>query len=110
MIEIELPDGAKLSFEAGINGLDIANKISQGLAKHALAITFNGQTQDLMTPITTSGTVSIITGKNSQGLEILRHTAAHILAHAVESLYPNAKATIGPVIENGFYYDFAGII
>lgn len=110
MIEIELPDGAKLSFEAGINGLDIAKKISEGLAKHALAITFNGQTQDLTTPITTSGTVSIITSKNPQGLEILRHTAAHILAHAVESLYPDAKATIGPVIENGFYYDFAGII
>lgn len=110
MIEIELPDGAKLSFEAGINGLDIAKKISEGLANHALAITFNGQTQDLTTPITTSGTVSIITSKNPQGLEILRHTAAHILAHAVESLYPDAKATIGPVIENGFYYDFAGII
>lgn len=110
MIEIELPDGAKMSFEKGVCGLDVAGKISAGLAKNALAVTFNGTLMDVTTPLTTDGKLSIITSKNAEGLEILRHTAAHVLAHAVEDLYPQAKATIGPVIENGFYYDFFGII
>lgn len=110
MIEIELPDGAKMSFEAGATGLDVAKKISEGLAKNALAVTFNGTLQDVTRPLTENGKLSIITSKNTEGLEILRHTAAHVLAHAVEALYPNAKATIGPVIENGFYYDFFGIV
>ncbi len=110
MIELVLPDGAKMSVESGVRGIDIASKISEGLAKKAVAVKVNDTLTDVTTPITTGGTFSIITDKNPEGLEILRHTAAHVLAQAVERLYPNAKATIGPVIENGFYYDFAGII
>ena len=110
MIELVLPDGIKMSVESGIKGIEVASKISEGLAKHAVAVKVNDTLMDVTTPITTGGTFSIITSKNPEGLEILRHTAAHVLAQAVEALYPNAKATIGPVIENGFYYDFAGII
>ncbi|MBR4927474.1 MAG: TGS domain-containing protein, partial [Alphaproteobacteria bacterium] len=110
MIELVLPDGAKMSVETGVRGVEVASKISEGLAKKAVAVKVNDTLMDVTTPITTGGTFSIITDKNPEGLEILRHTAAHVLAQAVESLYPNAKATIGPVIENGFYYDFAGII
>ena len=110
MIELVLPDGVKMSVESGIKGVEVASKISEGLAKYAVAVKVNDTLMDVTTPITTGGTFSIITSKNPEGLEILRHTAAHVLAQAVEALYPNAKATIGPVIENGFYYDFAGII
>ena len=110
MIELVLPDGVKMSVESGIKGVEVASKISEGLAKHAVAVKVNDTLMDVTTPITTGGTFSIMTSKNPEGLEILRHTAAHVLAQAVEALYPNAKATIGPVIENGFYYDFAGII
>lgn len=110
MIELVLPDGVKMSVESGIKGVEVASKISEGLAKHAVAVKVNDTLMDTTAPITTGGTFSIVTSKNPEGLEILRHTAAHVLAQAVEALYPNAKATIGPVIENGFYYDFAGII
>ena len=110
MIELVLPDGAKMSVETSVRGVEVASKISEGLTKKAVAVKVNDTLMDVTTPITTGGTFSIITDKNPEGLEILRHTAAHVLAQAVESLYPNAKATIGPVIENGFYYDFAGII
>lgn len=110
MIELVLPDGVKMSVESGIKGIEIASKISEGLAKHAVAVKVDDTLMDVTTPITTGGAFSIVTSKNPEGLEILRHTAAHVLAQAVERLYPDAKATIGPVIENGFYYDFAGII
>ncbi len=110
MIELILPDGAKLSVAKGTNGFEAASQISQGLAKKALAVTLNGVLQDVTQPLSTGGSFSVITPKDPEGLEILRHTAAHVLAQAVETLYPSAKATIGPVIENGFYYDFAGII
>ncbi len=110
MIEIQLPDGSKLPFEAPVNGLQIAEKISVNLAKAALATIVDGTLTDLMTPITTNATVSIVTTKTPESLEILRHSTAHTLAQAVEALYPNAKATIGPAIDNGFYYDFHGII
>ncbi len=110
MIEIVLPDGSKMNIESGKNGLDIARNISEGLAKAAVAIKVNDTVTDLTTPITTNATVSIITNKNPESLEILRHTAAHVLAHAVTELYPSAQVTIGPAIENGFYYDFFGIV
>ena len=74
MVAIKLPDGSKLDMESGVNGFDIANKISSNLAKAALAITVNGKTQDLSTPITTDATVTIITGKDKEGLEIIRHS------------------------------------
>ncbi len=110
MIEITLPDGSKMGFESPVSGLQIAEKISMGLAKNAVAVQVNGTTTDIMTPITTDATISIITTKNPESLDILRHTTAHVLAHAVKNLYPQAQVTIGPAIDNGFYYDFFGII
>ena len=107
MVAIKLPNGSVLEMESGVNGFDIANKISAGLAKAALAITVNGKTQDLSTPITTDATVTIITGKDKEGLHILRHSCSHVMAQAVKELWPDVQVTIGPAIENGFYYDFA---
>ena len=110
MIEITLPDGAKMQFDSPVSGLQIAQKISEGLAKAAVAVRVNDTLTDLTTPITTNSTVSIITTRNPEALDILRHTTAHVLAQAVKNLYPNALVTIGPAVENGFYYDFFGII
>lgn len=110
MIEITLPDGAKMQFDSPVSGLQIAQKISDGLAKNAVAAQVNGTMTDLNTPITANATVSIITTKMPEALAILRHTAAHVLAQAVKNLYPQALVTIGPAIENGFYYDFFGIV
>ena len=107
MVAIKLPDGSVLEMESGVNGFDIAGKISANLAKAALAINVNGTLQDLSTPITTDATVTIITGKDKEGLHILRHTCSHVMAQAVKELWPNVQVTIGPAIENGFYYDFA---
>ena len=110
MIEITLPDGAKMQFDSPVSGLQIAQKISEGLAKAAVAVQVNDTLTDLTTPITTNATVSIITTRNPEALTVLRHTTAHVLAQAVKNLYPNALVTIGPAVENGFYYDFFGII
>jgi len=110
MIEITLPDGAKLQFDSPVSGLQIAQKISEGLAKHALAVKVNDTITDLTTLITQDATISVITSKNPESLSILRHTTAHVLAQAVKTLYPQALVTIGPAVENGFYYDFFGII
>lgn len=107
MVAIKLPDGSVMNMEGDINGFDIANKISPNLAKAALAITVNGLTQDLTTPITTDATVTIITGRDEAGLEIIRHSSSHVMAEAVKELWPEVQVTIGPAIENGFYYDFA---
>ena len=107
MVAIKLPDGSVLDMESGVNGFDIAQKISASLAKAALAITVNGKTQDLSTPITTDATVTIVTGKDKEGLHIIRHSCSHVMAQAVKELWPDVQVTIGPAIENGFYYDFA---
>ena len=107
MVAIKLPDGSQMDMESGVNGFDIANKISANLAKAAIAITVNGKTQDLSTPITTDATVTIITGKDKEGLEIIRHSCSHVMAQAVKELWNDVQVTIGPAIENGFYYDFA---
>ena len=110
MIEIKLPDGSKMMVDSGVNGLDVAKKISEGLAKNAVAVRLNGELTDTTTPITTDSEISIITTKNEEALEVLRHTTAHVLAHAVSRLYKDVQVTIGPAIENGFYYDFYGIV
>src|SRR5574344_1989783 len=107
MVAIKLPDGSIFDMESGVNGFDIANKISSSLAKAAIAITVNGSTQDLSTPITTDATVTIVTGKDKEGLHIIRHTCSHVMAQAVKELWKDVQVTIGPAIENGFYYDFA---
>ena len=107
MVAIKLPDGSILDMENGVNGFDIAAKISSSLAKAAVAITVNGTTQDLSTPITADATVTIITGKDKEGLHIIRHSCSHVMAEAVKELWNDVQVTIGPAIENGFYYDFA---
>ena len=107
MPNIKLPDGNKLSFERAVNGLDIAKKISSSLAKKALVIEVNGKLKDLTQEISGDASVRIITDKDKEGLEVIRHDAAHIMAMAVQELFPGTQVTIGPVIENGFYYDFA---
>ena len=109
MIEIEFPDGTKKQFEKGINGYEIAKSISEGLARDAIAIKLDNKLIDLTTPIAINGKIKIITSKNKEdkdALNLLRHSTAHILADAVTQIWPNAKPTIGPSIEDGFYYDF----
>ena len=107
MIKIQLPDNSVLEFDAPVCGLDVAKQISEGLARAAFAVTINGKLTDLTTPITTDSKITIVTAKTTEGLETLRHTASHIMAQAVQELFPGTQVTIGPVIENGFYYDFA---
>jgi len=107
MVTITLPDGTTKQFSTPITGLEVAASIGAGLAKAALAIRVNGTSQDLSEPISTDSTIAIITGKDEEGLEILRHDAAHMMAEAVKELYPETQVTIGPAIDNGFYYDFA---
>lgn len=107
MVAIKLPDGSVMDMKDGVNGFDVASKISAGLAKAAVAVKVNGKLTDLSTPITTDATVTIVTGKDAEGLSILRHSCSHIMAEAVKELWPDVQVTIGPAIENGFYYDFA---
>ncbi len=107
MISIKLPDDSVLSFEQTPTGFDVAARIGAGLAKAALAVKVNGTPVDLSTPVTQDSAIDIITAKTPEGLEILRHTCAHVMAQAVQELYPDTLVTIGPAIENGFYYDFA---
>ncbi|HVI50692.1 MAG TPA: threonine--tRNA ligase [Candidatus Sulfotelmatobacter sp.] len=107
MVAITLPDGSLRNFDGPVTGLQIAQSIGSGLAKSALAIRIDGVMKDLGTTIGTDAKVAIVTNKDADALELLRHDAAHVMAEAVKELYPNTQVTIGPAIENGFYYDFA---
>jgi len=107
VIRITLPDGNVREFEAPISGLDLAKSISPSLAKKAAAVKINDQLRDLTSTIATDATVQIITRDEPDGLEVIRHDAAHVLAEAVKELFPETQITIGPAIEDGFYYDFA---
>lgn len=107
MITLTLPDGAKREFEAPLDGLALAKSISTSLAKKALALKLNGELVDLSTVLDKDSEVAVITAADAEGVEIIRHDAAHIMAEAVQELFPGTQVTIGPVIENGFYYDFA---
>ena len=107
MPQIQLLDGKKIDFEKSINGFDLTKKISKSLEKVALIMEVNGDLKDLSHQITKDARVRIITPKDKEGLEVIRHDAAHIMAMAVQELFPGTQVTIGPVIENGFYYDFA---
>lgn len=107
MIEVTLPDGSKREFDSPVTVGDVAASIGAGLARAALAGKVNGKLVDLSHPITENNTVSIVTDKDPEGLEIIRHSTSHLMAQAVKELYPQAQITIGPVIENGFYYDFS---
>ena len=107
MVAIKLPDGSVMEIKEGANGFDVASQISSNLAKAALAVKVNGKLTDLSTPITTDATVTVITSKDAEGLQILRHSCSHVMAQAVKELWPDVQVTIGPAIENGFYYDFS---
>ncbi len=107
MPQIKLLDGNKISFTKSISGFELSKKISKSLEKSALIMEVDGKLKDLSHKITKDSNVRIITSKDKEGLEVIRHDAAHIMAMAVQELYPGTQVTIGPVIENGFYYDFA---
>jgi len=107
MLNITLPDGKKFDFSNSITGLEIAEKISKSLLKQALVMSVDGNLKDLDFKITKGSSVKIFTSKDKEGLETIRHDTAHILAMAVQELFPGTQVTIGPVIEDGFYYDFA---
>jgi threonyl-tRNA synthetase len=107
MPDITLPDGSTRSFDGPVSGLEVAADIGPGLAKAALVVTVDGELWDLLRPIAKDSAVSIVTAKDDAGLEVLRHDTAHLMAEAVKELYPDTQVTIGPAIEDGFYYDFA---
>jgi len=107
MVAIKLPDGSQKQFDAPVTVLQVAESIGPGLAKAALAGKIDGDMVDVSHLIESDSELSIITGRDEDGLDIIRHSCAHLMANAVQNLFPEAQVTIGPVIENGFYYDFA---
>ena len=106
MITVSFPDGASRQYEAGISGADIAADISKSLSKKAVAVKLDGALEDLAQPIERDARIEIVTRDDDAALELIRHDAAHVMAEAVQELFPGTQVTIGPVIENGFYYDF----
>src|SRR6185295_18403632 len=106
MVALTFPDGARREYPDGITGLDIAKGISPSLAKRTVAMAHDGQVADLSDPIEKDAKIEFVAREDPRALELIRHDAAHVLAEAVQSLWPGTQVTIGPVIENGFYYDF----
>ncbi|MBM3641611.1 MAG: TGS domain-containing protein, partial [Alphaproteobacteria bacterium] len=106
MVAVTFPDGASRQFEPGVSGVDIAKSISPSLAKRSVAMTLDGALVDLASPIERDAKIEFVTRDDPRALDLIRHDAAHVLAEAVQELYPGVQVTIGPVIENGFYYDF----
>jgi threonyl-tRNA synthetase len=106
MISVTFPDGAQRQFAPGISGFEIAKSISPSLAKRTVAMALDGQLADLADPITKDAKIEFVSREDPRALELIRHDCAHVLAEAVQTLYPGTQVTIGPVIENGFYYDF----
>ena len=104
---ITLPDGNTLDFPNKVTGLEVAEKISNSLSKQASVISVNDELKDLSHVIDKDCTIKIFTSKDKEGLETIRHDTAHITAMAVQELFPGTQVTIGPIIENGFYYDFS---
>ncbi|SVE04104.1 uncharacterized protein METZ01_LOCUS456958, partial [marine metagenome] len=107
MIDITLPDGSVRQFGQSVTVHDVARDIGKGLARATLAGEVDGELVDGSYSIESNCTLRIITDRDPEGLDIIRHSTAHLLAQAVKDLYPEAQVTIGPVIENGFYYDFS---
>ncbi|MBV8273384.1 MAG: TGS domain-containing protein, partial [Cupriavidus sp.] len=107
MIVITLPDGSRREFPGPVTVAEVAQSIGSGLAKAALAGKVDGQMVDTSFRIDQDASLAIITDKDADGVDVIRHSTAHLLAYAVKELYPDAQVTIGPVIENGFYYDFS---
>jgi threonyl-tRNA synthetase len=106
MVALTFPDGARRDYPSGITGLDVAKGISPSLAKRTVAMALDGRVADLSDPIEHDAKIEFLTREDPRALELIRHDAAHVLAEAVQSLWPGTQVTIGPVIENGFYYDF----
>src|SRR5688572_32699156 len=105
-MRIELPDGSSKELEEGASGADLAAAIGPGLARAALAVKVDGQVRDLARPLSDGDRVEIVTDRSPDALELIRHDTAHVLAAAVLDLYPGTRISIGPPIEDGFYYDF----
>jgi threonyl-tRNA synthetase len=105
-MQVQLPDGTPLTLEHGATGADAASAIGEGLARAALAIRQNGALKDLSAPLEPDKPIEIVTNKSADALDLIRHDTAHVLAEAVLELYPGVKISIGPAIDNGFYYDF----
>ena len=106
MVTLTFPDGATRDFDAGVTAMEVAKSISKGLAKQVLAAKLDGTLVDAALPINDNAKIELVTAKDPEGLELIRHDAAHVVAEAVQELFPGTQVTIGPVIENGFYYDF----
>lgn len=106
MPTLTFPDGASRDYDPGVTALQVAKSISSGLAKKVLAVKLDGELRDATRPINDDAKIELVTAKDPEGLELIRHDAAHVLAEAVQELFPGTQVTIGPVIENGFYYDF----
>src|SRR5674476_1207982 len=106
MVALTFPDGARREYPQGITGLEIAKGISPSLAKRTVAVALDGALADLADPIERDGKIEFVPREDPRALELIRHDTAHVLAEAVQSLWPGTQVTIGPVIENGFYYDF----
>src|SRR5215468_2755270 len=107
MVALTFPDGARREYPSGTTGLDIAKGISPSLAKRTVAMALDGALADLSDPIDRDAAIEFIAREDPRALELIRHDAAHVMAEAVQELWPGTQVTIGPVIENGFYYDFA---
>jgi threonyl-tRNA synthetase len=107
MISLKFPDGSARDFESGVTGRDVAASIAKSLEKNAVAVEIDGKLRDLGEPIESDASIRIIKRTDPEALTLIRHDAAHVMAEAVQALYPDTQVTIGPVIENGFYYDFA---
>ena len=107
MVNLRLPDGSVKKFPKPVTGMEVAEEIGPGLAKAALAIRVNGEVADLKSQINADSEFSVVTASDGDALELIRHDAAHVLAQSVQELFPDTQVTIGPAIENGFYYDFA---
>ena len=106
-ISLTFPDGAKRAVPRGSTGLDVAKSISPSLAKRTVAMSLDGKLADLAAPIKSDASIKFLTRDDADALALIRHDAAHVMAEAVQELYPGTQVTIGPVIDNGFYYDFA---
>src|SRR5213083_377448 len=107
MIDLIFPDGSKRPFDDGVTGKDVAASIAVSLAKKAVLVKLDGELLDLDRPLPHGGKFEILTRDSADALETIRHDASHVMAEAVQELFPGTQVTIGPVIENGFYYDFA---
>jgi threonyl-tRNA synthetase len=105
MINITLPDGSVKQYEPGVTAMDIARDISEGLARNVLSAKVNGEVMDATRPINEDAAVQLLTWKDPEGKATMWHSSAHLMAEAIEALYPGVKFGIGPDIENGFYYD-----